>query len=122
MLDKKDVLLRHILEIIPVPTSHGIGEKRVIATQVDTGKPITQIARTRLKVGEEVEAHVHQTMDEHFFILNGECEIITDNIRHHCKADDYLYIPANCSHSIYVVTDTIMITIGIETCSKNILG
>ena len=121
MPNEKEVLLRHIGGIIPTSTSHGVGEKRVIATSEDVGHPITQIACTQLTVGEKVEPHAHPTMDEHFFFLKGESEItIDDRVLHCCKAEDYLYIPAGHRHAIRVITDTEMITIGLETCSKNI--
>lgn len=115
MPDGKEVLLRHIAEIAPVSTSHGVGEKWVVATREDVGYPVTQIARTRLKAGEEVEAHDHPTMDEHFFFLEGECEVMIDGAVHRCKAEDYLYIPAGHRHAISVKMDTKMITIGLAT-------
>lgn len=121
MPDGKDVLLRHIAEIAPVNTSHGVGEKRVVVTREDVGNSVTQIARTRLMAGEKVETHVHPTMDEHFFFLEGECEVVMDREVHRCKAEDYLFIPAGHRHAIEVFSDTIMITIGLESCSKNIL-
>ena len=113
------MLLRHIAEIAPVSTSHGVGEKRVVATREEVGNTVTQIARTRLKAGEEVEAHVHPTMDEHFFFLEGECEVVIDGEVHRCLGDDYLFIPAGHGHAISVKRDTKMITIGLETCLKN---
>lgn len=116
----REVLLRHICEIVPVSTSHGVGEKQVIATQDIVGKPITQIARIKLHAGEKVEEHVHPTMDEHFFFLSGECVVILDGIDKVCKLDDYLFVPAGCKHQIVVTKETVMITIGIETCSKSI--
>lgn len=119
MPDGKEVLLRHIATIAPVSTSHGVGEKRVVATREDVGNTVTQIARTRLKAGEKVEAHVHPTMDEHFFFLEGECEVEIDGVVSRCLAEDYLFIPAGHRHSIEVFSDTVMITIGLETCLKN---
>lgn len=119
MPDGKEVLLRHIAEIAPVSTSHGVGEKRVVATREDVGNTVTQIACTQLKAGEKVEAHAHPTMDEHFFFLEGECEVKIDGVARCCKGEDYLYIPAGHRHTISVKNDTIMITIGLETCSKN---
>lgn len=119
MPDGTEVLLRHIAKIAPVSTSHGVGEKRVIATREDVGNTVTQIARTRLKANEKVEAHVHLTMDEHFFFLEGECEVAVDGVVRRCLAEDYLFVPAGHKHAISVKKDTIMITIGLETCSKN---
>ena len=115
MPDGKEVLLRHIADIAPVSTSHSVGEKQVLATREDVGNTVTQIARTRLKAGEEVEAHVHPTMDEHFFFLEGECEVVIDGKKHCCEAEDCLFIPAGHKHAISVKTDTIMITIGLAT-------
>lgn len=121
MPEKREALLHHISDIETVSTSHGVGEKRVIATQETVGKPVTQIARTKLYEGEKVEEHVHPTMDEHFFFLSGECVVILDGKDKVCKADDYLFVPAGCKHWIDVTNETVMITIGIETCSKSIL-
>ena len=114
MPKEKEVLLRHIVDIAPVSTSHGVGEKRVVATREEVGNTVTQIARTRLKAGEEVEAHVHPTMDEHFFFLEGECEVEIGRKVRSCKAEDYLFIPSGSKHSIKVEKETIMITIGLE--------
>ena len=108
------VLHRHSAQIEFIPTSHGVGEKRIIATQADVGKPITQIARTLLHAGEHVAIHVHPTMDEHFFFLEGECHVTIDGNTYNCVADDSLFIPAGCNHQIDVVKDTLMLTIGIE--------
>ena len=114
MPKKRDALLRHIFNIEPVTTSHGVGEKRVIATQETVGKPVTQIARTKLFAGDNVTEHVHPTMDEHFFFLSGECVLILDGKHFVCKSEDYLFVPAGCKHQIDVTKETIMITIGIE--------
>lgn len=121
MPNGKEVLLRHIAEIAPISTSHGVGEKRILSTHKDVDNTVTQIAHTRLRVGEKVETHVHPTMDEHFFFLGGECEVMMDGKGYRCKADDYLFIPAGHWHAIEVFSDTVMITIGLETCSRIIL-
>lgn len=58
--------------------------------------------------------HIHPTMDEHFFFMDGECCVSIDGTVYNCVADDYLFIPAGCNHEIEVVKDTLMLTIGIE--------
>ena len=120
MPEKIETLFRHICDITPVSTSHRVGEKRVIVTQETVGKPITQIARTKLNEGEHVEEHVHPTMDEHFFFLSGECAVVLEGTEYICRSDDYLFVPAGCNHRIEITKETVMITIGIETCSKSI--
>lgn len=115
MPNQKQVVWKHIGEIEPIATSHGVGEKRVIASQAEIGKPVTQIARTVLRAGEKVEKHVHHTMEEHFFFLEGECLVIVENCSYPCKGGDYLFVPAKYFHEIEVYKEITMITIGIET-------
>ncbi len=120
-MSNKEVYFCHTANITPVKTSHLVGEKRVIATEDEVNKPITQIARTQLFAKDEVAEHLHPTMDEHFFFLKGESEVNVDGIVYNCIAEDYLYIPAGHNHSIVALSDTEMLTIGIAICSKNIL-
>lgn len=121
MSDAQKVLWQHIDGILPVATSHGIGEKRVIAKSEEVGCGVTQISKTVLRAGEYVEPHMHPTMVEHFFFLSGQCEVIIEGGNcYPCIGGDYLFIPAGCSHQLRVNEETEMITIGIATCSKNI--
>ena len=113
MPDKKKTLLRHISGITPVSTSHGVGDKKVIATSKDVGDTVTQIAQTLLHAGENVEEHIHPTMDEHFFFLDGKCNVIIDGKIMECSKGDYLFIPSGHTHSIEIINNTLMFTIGI---------
>ena len=112
------VVWRHVGEISPIATSHGVGERRVIVSQAEIGRPVTQISRTILRYNEKVEKHVHPTMDEHFFFLDGECIVNVGECKYLCKGGDYLYVPANYNHEIKVNEETIMITVGIEHENK----
>lgn len=118
MPNQKEVVWKHIGEIEPIATSHGVGEKRVIASQAEIGKPVTQIARTVLRAGERVEKHIHLTMDEHFFFLEGACLVKVDSCGYSCKGGDYLFVPAIHAHELDVDKETTMITIGIEINEK----
>ena len=115
MSEKKEVIWKHLGDIKPVVTSHRVGDKRVIASQVEIGKPVTQIAHIVLHAHEYVEKHIHPTMDEHFFILEGSCVVIIEGCCYPCKGGDYLFVPTKRSHEINVKENTTMITIGIET-------
>lgn len=114
MVDMKLVVYKQIQGIEPIATSHGVGEKRVIATQTEVGKPVTQISRTVLHAKERVEKHVHLTMDEHFFFLEGCCTVLVEDCVYLCKGGDYLLVPATFAHEVVVEEETTMITIGIE--------
>ena len=105
--------LKVINEITPVLTSHNVGDKRVLFSRLDADTPITQIAKTSLSAGTNVNAHVHQTMDEHFIILKGKCIIEVEGISNICEDNTYLYVPAKSNHQIKVIDDTDMITIGV---------
>lgn len=50
-------MLKHLLNILPQPTAHGIGQKRVLLSQAETDTNLTQIAVTTLQAGETTEEH-----------------------------------------------------------------
>lgn len=120
MIESRGVIWLHIDDIPPTPTSHSVGEKRVLATIEDVGCNVTQIARTVLKAGEQVQNHHHLTMVEHFFFLAGKCNVMVEGRSYACKGGDYIFIPVGYMHEINVTEETEMITIGIATCSRNI--
>ena len=60
------MMLKHLNDIEPVATSHGVGQKRVLLSKAETETGLTQIAVTRLKAGEVAEEHIHETMEEEF--------------------------------------------------------
>lgn len=69
---------RSIKDIVPISTSHNAGLKRVLLAANESGCPITQIAITDLKAGEIADAHVHEDMQEGFYVLCGELDIVLD--------------------------------------------
>ena len=109
----KEIIHKQVEDIKSVLTGHGIGEKKVLISQKELSSPITQIAQTKLKSGEIVDSHIHPTMDEHFIFLEGECELRLDENKVCCKGGEYLLIPAGIKHQIEVISDTVMITIGV---------
>lgn len=107
--------LIHIDEQQDIATSHGIGRKKVLFNHENWTSDITQIAETELKAGEKVEGHVHPTMDEHFVFLSGHCLVKVGDVDYDCKGNTYLCIPAGFNHSLSIINDTKMITIGVAT-------
>ena len=113
-MKKQDkVIFCSISDISPVSTRHGVGEKRIIACADSVGEPFTQIAKTVLKTGDYVDVHTHPTMSEHFFILEGKCIVFVGDKEYPCCSGDYLFLPADVPHSISVLIETTMITIGV---------
>ena len=111
----KSVVTKRISDIKDIPTAHGLGYKRVLVGGNDTDTPITQIAYTMLSMGDVVEAHTHPTMDEHFIILSGVCDIICGEDRFLIEGGTYIYVPSGVKHRIEVKESITLITIGVAT-------
>lgn len=106
---------RSLEDIDPIVTSHKAGLKRVLLSASESGSPITQIAITDLKAGEVAAAHIHEDMQEGFYVLSGELDIVLDGTVEHCKAEDFVYVECGTSHELRAVTDVRVMTIGCES-------
>ncbi len=105
-------MLKHLNDIEPVATSHGVGQKRVLLSKAETETGLTQIAITRLKAGEVADGHVHETMEEEFFFMKGVTEVEIDSKAVVCRAGDFLKVSHGVRHRLRAVEDTEMMTIG----------
>ena len=104
--------IKNINTINDIATSHGAGIKKVLCSNDEASSNITQIAVSRLKAGEQVEVHVHETMEEHFIIEDGTLEFMIDDKVMTVNAGTYVMVPAGTKHGIKAVTDCKMITVG----------
>ena len=105
-------MLKHLNDIEPIVTSHGVGQKRVLLSKAETETGLTQIAVTKLKAGEVADEHVHETMEEEFFFISGVTEVEIDGKVVVCRAGDFLKVNHGISHRLRAVEDTEMMTIG----------
>ena len=103
---------KKIIDIIPISTTHGIGEKRVLLNSQETSTPLTQIAVTRLKAGEAATEHPNPTMEEFFLLQKGDASMTVGKEQITCSSGDFISIPANTLHSLKAITDIEIITIG----------
>ncbi len=99
-------------EIFPIATSHKAGMKRVLLAANESECSITQIAITNLRAGEIAETHVHEDMQEGFYVLSGELDIVLDGKTEHCKPEDFVYVKCGISHELRAITDVRVMTIG----------
>lgn len=106
---------RSLKHIVPIATSHKAGMKRVLLASNESECPITQIAITDLKAGEIAETHVHEDMQEGFYVLNGKLDIVLDGAVEHCVAEDFVYVKCDTSHELRAITDVRVMTIGCES-------
>ena len=105
-------MIRHLADIAPVTTSHGVGQKRVLLSSNESGCSLTQIAVTDLKAGETAVAHVHPDMQEGFYVLVGELEVDLDGNKTTCGKDTFVYVEKCISHEMRALTDSRIMTIG----------
>lgn len=61
-------MLKHLPDIVPPPTFHGVGLKRVKLPSSDICSSITQIAVTSLYKGVIIDVHMHTSMEEFSFL------------------------------------------------------
>ena len=105
-------MIRHLTDIAPVATSHGVGQKRILLSSNESGCSLTQIAVTDLKAGETAVAHVHPDMQEGFYVLDGELEVDLDGNKTTCGKDSFVYVEKCTSHEMHAFTDSRIMTIG----------
>ena len=103
---------KKIIDIIPISTTHGVGEKRVLLNSQETSTPLTRIAVTRLKAGEMAKEHLHPTMEEFFLFQKGDAIMTVGEEQITCSSGDFISIPANTLHALKAITDIEIITIG----------
>lgn len=109
---------RSLDAIIPIITSHAVGQKRVLLSKTEAGCDITQIAVTDLSAGEVALAHIHPDMQEGFFILSGDLDVMLNDELQHCHKDDFVYVESGVAHELRAITDVRVMTIGCEIESK----
>lgn len=107
-------LIRKLSDIVPISTSHGVGQKRVLLSANESGCSLTQIAITDLKAGEIASAHIHPDMQEAFYVLDGDLEITLDGVPNICPKESFIYIEKGISHVLKALTDCRVMTVGCE--------
>lgn len=112
-MENKRFIYRNKNHLEAIPTAHQCGVKKVLLANNETGSNITQIALAKLHSGEQVENHVHPTMDEHFFVLSGRGHIEVDGIQYYLDSGTFVLVPAGSEHAIAADTEIEFITIGV---------
>lgn len=109
---------KSLKDIQAVLTSHAVGEKRVLLDRDESGCDITQIAVTDLKAGEVAIAHIHPGMQEGFFVLDGDLDVILNDSIQHCHKEDFVFVESGTAHELHAITEVRVLTIGCEIASK----
>lgn len=62
--------------------------------------PRMNFALVRFKPGEDFEAHYHNIMEENFYILEGEVDIVVDGVIHHLSPGQMIHIEPGEVHYV----------------------
>lgn len=60
--------------------------------------PRMNFAIVQFHPGQDFKAHYHNIMEENFYILEGEINIVVDGTVHHLKAGDFIHIEPSEIH------------------------
>lgn len=60
--------------------------------------PHMNFAIVQFPPGDDFKAHYHNVMEENFYILEGEINIVVDGVVHHLKPGDFIHIDAPKVH------------------------
>lgn len=95
----------NIEAIQPIVTAHGQGEKFVFLKNGDSQTDLTQFAYGKFQPGECCEQHIHETMEEFFFFLEGSGEYLVNGETIYLKKGVFLRIPAKVAHELKATGD-----------------
>ncbi len=87
-------------DILPVVTAHGAGQKFIFINNQDSQTAVTQFAYGKLLPGENCATHLHPTMEEFYYFIDGKGEYTVDNIVHDITPDTFFRIPVNTLHAL----------------------
>ncbi len=107
--------LKNISEIEFSNSSHPGQIKKVIFHGSEMTSLVTQVAYAELRTGDIVEEHYHESMEEVFLILEGECEFCLDEVSHLLKKDDVIKIAPKIKHKLRAFRDTKLYYFGVST-------
>ncbi len=66
--------------------------------------PRMNFAIVQFQAGQDFPAHYHNVMEENFYILEGEVDIVVDGVVHHLKEGDLIHIEPKEIH--YVINQS----------------
>lgn len=87
--------------------------KKVIFYGEEMNSSITQIAYTQLLAGEAVNEHSHDSMEEVFLVLEGNCEFVLNGISFILKEESLIRVAPKIFHKIKALSDSRLIYFGV---------
>lgn len=70
--------------------------------------PRMNFALVQFQSGQEFPAHYHNVMEEDFYIMEGEVDIVVDGVVNHLKAGQFIHIEPGEIHYVINNSDKVM--------------
>jgi quercetin dioxygenase-like cupin family protein len=104
----------NISEIEFTESSHACKLKKVIFRDSEMMSSVTQVAYAELLEGEIIEEHLHDSMEEVFLVLDGNCEFCLDGIPQVLVKDSVVKIAPKIKHKLKALTETKLYYFGVS--------
>jgi quercetin dioxygenase-like cupin family protein len=105
----------NISDIEFTKSSHNGQLKKVIFIGTEMTSAVTQVAYTELFAGEIIEEHLHDSMEEVFLVLEGNCEFCLDGVSQVLMKDSVIKIAPKIKHKLKALTETKLYYFGVST-------
>ena len=105
----------NISEIQFTKSSHPRQLKKVIFIGSEMTSAVTQVAYAELLAGEIIEEHFHDSMEEVFLVLDGNCEFCLDGVPQVLKKHSVIKIAPKIKHKLKALTETKLYYFGVST-------
>ena len=106
---------KNISEIEFTKSSHLGQLKKVIFVGSEMISSVTQVAYAELLEGEIIEEHLHDSMEEVFLVLEGNCEFCLDGVPQVLIKNSVIKIAPKIKHMIKALTETKLYYFGVST-------
>jgi quercetin dioxygenase-like cupin family protein len=106
--------IKHLADLDWIDANHSGVFKKVCFGGEEFASNITQVAYTELNQGVEVAAHIHVSMEEVFFLIEGVCEFNIQGETILAEKQSIIKIPKNKKHSLRAISDCKLFYFGVS--------
>jgi mannose-6-phosphate isomerase-like protein (cupin superfamily) len=95
-----------ILKDLPfIKTSHQFGLKKIIFNSTDFETDIMQLAYGKLLASQQIDNHMHETMEEIFIFISGTGVFTIDDLQFEIQKESIFRVPVKTQHNIRALSD-----------------
>lgn len=94
------MLFKNLKNIDPEITSHGCGKKFVFVNKENSQTNLMQVAVGELTHKDTIDWHLHPSMDEFYYFLEGKALFHIGNESFVCEPETFVMVPCNIKHKL----------------------